>query len=369
MLNLCRVICFCLVVVGWLHAQEPQPAPTAADLQQWLRSGDPRQIAWAAHYVAEKGEKVYPGTLAVMAEVLDKERTSADPNALAPAASQHDHYEAVAALLDAFIQQKAPPSTGIIVTVANAFPTQAVLLASYLPQTEKNSLVDYFYSFRHHDSNGRLLARLATMMSADDPSPALAASLVNEAEEHLTVVVRKKPKVFDATGSGGMCGDSLPTTVRANWPVVYTYQFEENATGTRDVLLVAVNDDRITYRRVPDNEPGGSCNGVEWLDAGTRHRLIAHWLGIPERSMTWSTQSVTVILWTTRGAYLAKLAEIVEQHHQALQATVHALTAKHILEGKQAESVQPRFVLSFACEMDPCPLGDGRADLQPSVLS
>ncbi len=365
MLKLGRDICFCLLFISCLHAQQPQPGPTTTDLQQWLRSGDPRQIAWAAHYVAENGEKVSPGTLAVMAEVLDKERTSADPNALAPAASQHDHYEAVAALLDAFIQQKAPPSNGIISTVAHTFPMQAVLLASYLPITRRNSLLESFYSFRDYDSSGRLSARLATMMSADDPSPALAASLINEAEEHLTIVVRKTPMASNGTGTN-MCGDSWSTAIRPNWPVVYTYQFEENATGTRDTLLVAVDDDRITYRRVPDNDRGGSCNGVRWLDAGTRHRLIAHWLGIPERSMTWSTRSFAVILWTTRGAYLAKLAEAVEQHHEALQATVRALVAKHVLHGEKATSVQPRLIVNIVCEMDPCPLGGGRTEL-PTV--
>ena len=367
MLKLVRVISLCCVFAGPTNALQCQPKVTAADLQQWLRSGDPRQIAWAAQYVGQYGEAAYPGALALMAEILEKERTSLDRNAFAPAASQHDHDEAVAAILDAFIQQKAPPSTGMIATVSNVFPQQAILLASYLPQADKNSLLQNWYGLRNYNPSGRLLARLATLMLGDNPPPALAANLVNESEEHLTIIIQKTPKVDSGTGMN-MCGDSLSKAVRPNWPVVYTYELEENATDTRDALLVAVDDDRITYRRVPDNEPGGSCFGVRWLDAGTRHRLIAHWLGVPERSMTWSTQSVAFVIWTTRGAYLAKLAEIIEQYHQALQATVNALVTKHILDGQQASSVQPQLILSFACEMDPCPLGGGRTQAPASDL-
>ena len=353
-----RVISLCLVLASSLCAQQSQPKLTAADLQQWLRSGDPRQIVWAAHYVAQYGEAAYPGTHTIMVELLDKERTSTEPNALAPAASQHDHNEAVAALLDAFILQKAPPSTGIIATVADTFPNQAILLASYLPQAEKSSLLESWYGLRNYNASGRLLARFATLMLADHPPPALAANLVNEAEEHLTIVLQQTPEPGSGVG-GAACGDFLSTPVRPNWPVVYTYQLEENATGTRDPLLVAVDDDRITYRRVADNEPEGSCFGVRWLNPRTRHSLIAHWLGIPERSMSWSTQSVAMVVWTTREAYLAELARSIEQHRQALQATVQALVARHILQNQQAISVQPQLVLSFACEIDPCPLGGG----------
>ena len=346
-----------LVATIPLHAQDAMPRLSAEVLYQWFRSGDPRLIAWAAHYEGQYGDGAYPGTMAVMAEVLDKERTSPDRNALTPEASEHDHNEAEAAVLDAFIQQKAPPPPAIIATVADRFPAQAALLASYLPLSERRPLLEGWYGLRNYDASGRLLARLSTLLLADAPSSALVASLVDEAEEHLTIVLQRSPAT-DNSGIGvGACDDFLAKPVRDDWPVVYTYQLQENAAKTTGILLVALAKDRITYRRMADNAPEGSCNGVRPLTPATRHELIAYWLGVPERELSWSIEETSILPWTTREAYLAALARSIQQHIQALQDTVQSLVAKKFLNMHQAETVQPRLLLSFYCEINPCPLG------------
>ena len=335
-------------------------------LQSWLGGGDPRLIAWAAHFASQKGDNL---AFDQMSSLLERQALFSPVNTKPLPSSTVDQNEATAAVLDALIQQKAQSSSQIIRSVASGFPVQALLLASNLPPAEARSVLEDWYNARNGDASWHLLARIATMMLADHPPPEMVATVVNDAQEHLTITLKSEGGgLSSGSGSGVGCGDSGSSGPRIGWPIVFTYHLEENG-NSQDPLLVAVDDDRLTYTRVPYHAGYGSCHGVHWLDANNRHRLIAHWLGITDAAMPWSIRADATITWTTYDAYLVALGQIVEQQHQAMRSTVGALVEKGLLSEVAATSVEPRLRLSILCDINPCPLGGGKTSPpQPTLF-
>ena len=353
---------FLLALASRLPAQEtlitPETPADTSTLHQWLHSGDPRLIAWAADFARRRHD---PNILAEMPELLVHWTM---PPAYNGDESQAAQRRAVAVVLDALIQENASVPIRAIEVVAPIFPAQASILISWLPLAQSRvTLHDWTYGATGA-WGGRMLARIASMMLAKDPGPAediqdgkvmgFVASVVAASEEELQITVSSHNA---EGGSGtGRCGDSICRPVSPGWPQVYAYDLVENYSGADARLLVDLDGDRIAFRRFEENCPLGSCSGVEWLDPTTRHRLIAYWLGVKDKEMSWQPVERITIVWTNTADYKRQLADIVESHREQLHATVEALRHRGLLRADEAEAWAPKLVVNIQCDIKPCPL-------------
>jgi hypothetical protein len=354
---------FLSVMAGALSAQEPVITPeTPVDdgvLHEWLHSSDPRLIAWAADFARRTHNAQM---VAEMPELLQHWTV---PQAFGGDEPQAEQRRAVAAVLDTLIQENARIPIPAIEAVAEFFPEQAAILIGRLPLSESRvALQDWTYGATG-TWNGRTLARIASMMLAKDPGPSrgfgnrndlgFVASVVAASEEELQIAVASVETGHVATVSG-TCGDSMGRKLPAGWPQVYTYGLSENDPQVSAHILVELDDDRIVFVRMAENGGWGSCYGVQWLDPSTRHRLIAHWLGVQEKEMAWQPVESFTIVWTDKAAYQRQLGEITEAQREKLHATVDALRQRGFLSESEAVTVAPRLIVTVQCETKPCPL-------------
>lgn len=360
------LLLFTSTIAGALLAQEPLiTSRTPIDssiLHQWLHSSDPRLIAWAADF-AHRTHDVK--IIAEMPELLEHWTV---PQAFGGDESQAAQRRAVAAVLDALIQENAVVPIPAIEAVAEFFPEQAAILIGRLPLSEsRGTLGDWTYGATG-TWTGRTLARIASMMLAKDPEPSrgfvwdrdhgdigFVASVVAASEEELQITVASAKTEHEGTGSG-TCGDSMGRKLSPGWPQVYTYGVVENDPQVSTPIVVDLDGDRIVSVRVAENGGWGSCHAVQWLDPSTRHKLIAHWLGVKDTDMAWQPIEGTTIIWTDKAAYQRQLGEITDAQREKLHATVDALRQRGLLSEREAGMVGPRLIVTVQCEIKPCPL-------------
>jgi hypothetical protein len=354
------------VVACALPAQEPliTPATPIDDniLHQWLHSGDPRLIAWAADFARKtRNAKI----VAEMPELLEH---WAIPQVLGDTDSRAAQVSAISAILDTLIQENAQVPIPAINAIAEVLPAQAAILIARLPLSESRATLEDWTYGETGTWTGRTLARIASMMLAKDPVPSrtlvwdrdhpqvgFVASVVAASEEELAITVASSNAKHEGTASG-VCGDYGPRKIAAGWPQIYTYDLVENDPQATTPVVIDLNGDRIVSRRFDENHPWGSCNHVRSLDPSTRHQLIAYWLGIPEKEMPWQPVESFTIVWTDKAAYERQLGEATEAQREKLRTTVEALRRRGLVTEDEAETVAPKLAVTVHCEIDPCPL-------------
>jgi hypothetical protein len=355
---------FLFALAGAVQAQQPLITPeTPVDsgiLHQWLHSGDPRLIAWAADFARRTHDAK------IVAEMPDLLEHWAIPRAFGYGDSQTAQRRAVAAVLDTLIQENLQVPIPAISAVAESFPAQAAILIGSLPLSESRVTLDDWTYGELGSWTGRILARIASMMLAKDPGPSrvswngeyvgFVASVVASSEEVLQISVVSPSTLEGGTGTSA-CGDSLGTELSPGWPQVYTYRLREVDSQSGAPIVVDLDGDRIVSIRAEENGAWGSCGGdVELLDPSTRHHLIAHWLGVKDKEMSWQPVEEFTIVWTDKAAYQRKLGQIVEAQREKLHTTVEALRQRGLLTDREAAMVAPRLIVKVDCEIKPCPL-------------
>jgi len=352
-----------LTMTSAAFAQPPLiTSETAADssiLAQWLHSGDPRLIAWAADFAHRMHDAK------IVAEMPALLEHWAIPQVIGDADSQAAQRRAVTAVLDTLIQENVQVPIPAIDAVAELFPVQAAILIGRLPLSESRVTLDDWTYGETGTWTGRTLARIASMMLAKDPGPSrviwnqkdvgFVASVVAAAEEELQITVAST-KTSHEGGGGATCGYSMKRNLVRGWPQVYAYGLVEDDPQENAPVLVDLDGDRIVSIRAEENGGWGSCHGVQWLDPSTRHRLIAYWLGIKEKEMLWQPVEGFTIVWTGTAAYQRRLGEITEGQREKLHATVEALRQRGFLTEDEAATVAPRLIVTVQCEIKPCPL-------------
>lgn len=367
----CYALLLVALVVG-LQGQEPViTADTPVDsamLQQWLHSRDPRLIAWAADFAGRRHDA---DLLAEMPKLLEDWLAPSDFGNSEAHSAQH---RALLAMLDALVQNNSQVPIHTIETIAPSFPAQgAILLARYPLAKSRPTLDDWYLETTGDLWTARTLARIAAMMLAKDPKSrttfldftrvSFVASVLAASENQLQISIKAKPAVEVGQGRGS-CGDSLGHPITPGWPEVYFYDLEEHfdqAQGREDPgtpVLVDLDGDRIVSRRWKENGGWGSCSAVETLNALTRHRLIAYWLGVHDRDMSWHPVDTFTIVWTNEAAYKNQLAAIIESQRGKLRDTMEKLRQRGFLTEDEARTISPKMVLTIQCDIDPCPLAN-----------
>jgi hypothetical protein len=351
-----------LLVAGVLAAQEPRITPNttidSAMLELWLHSGDPRLIAWSADFTRRTPD---PKILAEMPILLVHWNM---PPAYSGDETQAAQRRAIFAILDALIQTNAVVPIPAINAIAPNFPVQAAILIARHPLAEsRTTLGDW--TLGSTGPSAKLLARIASMMLATDPKGSqsiwngdtmgFVASVVAASEAALRITVSSTNTV-EELGITGTCGDAFGHDLSSGWPVVYAYDLLENDPQTTTPVLIELDGDRIVSRRTPENGGWGNCYGVKWLDPTTRHRLIAHWLGVAEKDVSWQPLEPFTIVWAGKADYERQLGAIIESQREKLRATVETLQQRGFLTEGEAARVAPRLIIVVQCDMNPCPL-------------
>jgi hypothetical protein len=340
------------VVAGTARGQEAEitaetPVSTA-QLRAWLNSDDPRLIAWAADFARRTHDAQIVAEIPPLIERWGVQRISASDVAGA------GQGRATTALLDTLIQENAQAPTLMIEAIAESYPAQAAILIARAPMEEsRTTLNDWTYEATG-PWGARTLARVAAMMLAKEPVGDFAARVTGEAEEELVVRVTSGAGVGGGIGSG-FCGDSLGGGTPKGWPEVFAYGLEENSSDANAPLVIDLDGDRISAQRASMDRGSGSCFAVEPLDARTRHRLIAHWLGVRDGEMKWQASESEAIAWKDRPDYERQLGALIEMHREELRGTVATLVQRGVLT-ESAAGTTPRLVVKIQCDMEPCPL-------------
>jgi hypothetical protein len=347
----------CVVVAAQEPVINPDASVDSATLHQWLQSKNPRLIAWAATFARRNHDAKI---LAEMPEWLESwPMPSAYDQATWPAQQQRALAARPAlAVLDALIQEDGQVPISAINAITAAFPTQAAILISRHPLSESRDTLDLWMLY-----GDPISIRLSTMLFAKDPSQravhwgrdsefGFVAGIVADAEAEVRISVAADSARRPLTG-GAACGDSGGRQIAPGWPEVFAYELVENDPHANGPLIVDVGGDRMATRRYPENGGGGTCFYPQRLDARTRHRLIAYWLGIQPQDMTWQPVEPFTIRWTGQAAYQRQLGKIVESERQKLSATVDSLRQTGVLTGPGAA---PKLIVTIQCEMKPCPL-------------
>lgn len=221
----CTLLLFSLG--GNLSAQEPFITPDApvnsTMLHQWLHSGDPRLVAWAADFARRTHDAEI---LSEMPAVLE---ASLMPQDRGTDESQAGQRRALLAILDALIQENSDVPIQAIEAVAPTFSTQAAILIARHPLTKSRDIFDYWASGRI-GTWGDSLARIAAMIVAKDPvgstealDASFVASVVGESENRLIITLSATNSIERGIGIGSACGDSFGHPITPGWPQVYTY--------------------------------------------------------------------------------------------------------------------------------------------------
>lgn len=327
----------------------PETPVTSSILHEWLQSGDPRLIAWAADFARRTDDTT------VLREMPTALAHWTIPQPFDIDESQAAQRRAVMAVLDALIQEKVDVPIPAIKAVAEFFPAQAVILISRVPLAESRATLDGWTDEARASWVGRVQERVASMMLAKDPDSSFVARVVAASEENLGVSVtsgRGKPG-----GGWGACGDWFGRPLSPGWPQIYRYELIENHPNAHWFPVIELDGDGIYALRMEENAGGGSCGEeVEALNAVTRHRLIAHWLGVKDEDVPWKPAEQISIVWTNKADYEHQLGAAIEAQRQKLRATVETLRQRGFLTESDAETTAPRLVVSIKCDMKPCPL-------------
>jgi hypothetical protein len=360
---------FLLLIAASTSAQEPQITSDtvldSATLEKWLHGDDPRLVAWAADYTRRNPD---PKILAEMLGLFDHWNIPLGPMYSATVSPE---IRADLAVLDTLIQANSPVPMASIELIAPLFPEQAALLISRRPLSEaRSTLFDWTYG--RTGTSGDLLARIASMMLAKDPKGrmyftrdrtmevGIVAKVVADSETTIYVTVKSNSnKEFRSLG-GVACGDFFGRKSPTGWPEIHTYGLDETDSETTAPVIVELDGDRIISVRETLDGARGSCEGTypfRVLDAVTRHRLIAHWLGVADKDMDWQPTLGATIVWAGRADYEQRLGRIGEAQREKLRATVNSLQQRGFLTKDEAAKVSPHLSVIVTCQIDPCPLG------------
>jgi hypothetical protein len=315
--------------------------PSSNEVRKWLDSGDPRQIAWAAHFAKKQADRIAVEALLKLVE-----------HWTAPEANQRDQADQIAAMsevLDTLIQRRERVPAVCISAIASAFPVQAVILASRLSHSDSSRLLLDWYDGRS-DQKRTLLPRISAMMLAKAPPDGFAASVLAESEARLEVSVQPPPSNSSfglglGFGSfGGSCGDSIGLS-KPGWPPLSVYIIEENSPRTRNPTVVKAGGDRITYRRVRESGMRGSCFFPHPLNADTRLGLIAEMLGASKKKLPWKADQSTLMFFEGTEAFQQELRQLVAAEESRLTATSQALYRRGSLTRAEVEAIRPKLLV------------------------
>jgi hypothetical protein len=314
----------------------------SANIQAWLESRDPRLIAWGAYFARENNDTT---ALNLAAELVKKSLTKGGPDLLS---ADIPHADALAEILDAFIQRRVLLSADLLGYVSRSHPVQTIILLSMLPPAERTvNLTQWYYGPR--PSGPDHLDRAAAMLLSKAPPAGFAANVLAGSEESLTIQIVPTGVIGGMAGGalGGVCSSYLQVPTPAGWPDVPGYHLTENDNAGLDPVLVEAGGDRILWQR---SSPGGgfrTCGSVRGLTPATRHHLLAEMLGQRDEDMSWPTQKFVTIAKDSEEQAQRAIGATVEAEQAILLTFVQDFQAKGLITPEEAKAVRPKLSVTI----------------------
>lgn len=337
--------------------------PSETTLKDWLLSGDPRQVAWAAHdALLARDRNLMPDLLALAAGWQPVSRPVSDtsgPTELSP--DQTDHRDAMLSVLDALIQMNVPVPADTLRALAPDFGNAVAVLVSRMSAEDSGPLSFEFY--RAPTSHDYGLQYVSAALLSLHPLLGFAADLVSsiKVEAYINVVLPGvKP---GGVGIGDGC--IVPEDLHDDWPATGQYTLtHEKSDGA---LLLVAGIDPIYALRKQSAQYLGDCPTVT-LGPEERRRLVAEMLNIPSEAIKWQVRPYITIEFRSLQQFDEDLMAFVEEQQTKYRETIAGLAERDLLTPSERDQCLPELILQLFDQRGPgaSPLPK-RSDLPPHV--
>src|SRR6185312_1313426 len=339
------------------RAQSPTadtPIPSENTLDNWLRSGDPRLEAWAAHdALVTRNQNLLPDVLALAEKWQSLERqdcTGLPAPCQELSSEQMDEQDAMAEVLDTLIQLKASVSSEALRNLAPDFGDYVAILLPRLPDQEYIPLaLDFYRSPKQYSA----LQYISAALMALHPPYGFAGNLLASIRVNAFVAVFIPGFEGFGFGDGVGCG-SPATESRPDWPRIGHYGFFRDSNSHSFKVIGGIDPvyaERSEYVRYYENQCPGS-NSI-YLSAGDRKLLIAEMLGTSPGAMAWDTTASTKIQFESAKQIDAAISIFVNDLEAKYRATARALIDKGLMGYPDIESSLPELDIVLMDERGP----------------
>lgn len=187
-------LCALAILSSMSLAAHAQTAPSQAsndEIDHWLRSGEPRMVAWGAAFAAKSGDRDEVPLLATLAEnyqSVPPQEYDAQGNYIPRTPEQKQRLDSMEVVLDSIIQLHGRLTYEAITSVLPDFPAQALTLFAGMREPERSQRADVLYATRdksdqpydwHHIAQQQMI-HIAAAILALQPPPGFTATLANE---------------------------------------------------------------------------------------------------------------------------------------------------------------------------------------------
>jgi hypothetical protein len=332
-------------------AQNPIEPPPETKIQTLLRSGDPQQIAWGAHYVLTTKDRALLPELLNLADTWQPlpsfDKSDLEHSALT--SIQVDRRDAMGAVLDTLIQMQASVSVQTLRNLAFDFPNYAAILLARLPLSESEPLT--FDLFRVDPVQTRSwlhiygLQYVSAVLLAQSPPPGFAAGLLSQVHANATIFVTSPGADRFGSGHGDHdCFMPPPAEPRKQWPSFGVYELHRTKSdGSLQIISGAnpVYAKRSQTTRYRDEQ----CVENVVLGAEESQDLLVQMLNILPGSIVWQTATVENIEFKSEQQFASDLQAFISGEQEKYRATANALIAKGLMSPSEAEDALPQLNL------------------------
>jgi hypothetical protein len=338
-----------VALVARTLAQAPSVAagvPSESIVETWLRSGDPRLVAWGAHDILlARDVDLVPELVTLASQWQPLSRRALDAkNRTELSPEQIDERDAMSAILDALIQMNAPVPADTLRNLAPDFGNDIAVLLSGMPADQAGSVS--FDLYRLQAEHIYALQYVSAALLALHPVPGFAADLLSNLTVHATVRI-----VLPGAGQFGdvIAGDcfSLPEAPREGWPTTGQY-FLSHEKGNGALLLVGGIDPVYVTREQSTRYLGDFCHlPIVHLGSNQRLRLIAEMLNVSPETIPWQTDPTVQIEFLSQERFEDALLSFIQKQQEKYRATVAALAARDLLTPSEAQESFPELDLKL----------------------
>jgi hypothetical protein len=347
-----------LCYAGACLAQDAAPLgepPSTTEINHLLSSGDPRLVAWGAHYaLVEKAQ----GVASQLLDLADRwQATTADSNAEEPNAvprDQTDEHDALAAVLDAIIQLHLNVSSAMLRNLSGDFPNQVAILLTGLPLEQAQSLSQEFYHLDPKTLGAHNLQYVSAVLLAKDPPAGFAADLFSSIHNRATIKITTPGRPEgDGYGGGSGVGCAMGES-HSDWPEFGIYQLSAGKIGDSFVLMDGP-DPIYALRSKTRFDTGDKCENFTFLVLGPeeRRRFVARWLGADPDDLEWETEAADTIVYQSDEQFYRELRAFIAGEQEKYRATAAALVEKNLIAVSEQDDALPYLELKFNDQRGP----------------
>ncbi len=345
-----------LVLASVARCQSVPTTATHDEVEQWLRSSEPRMVSWGATFAASTADRDALPALESLAgnyKALPPQQYDPQGNYVPRTLDQKQQLDSMQAVLDALIQLHGTITSEGIRAILPDFSAQGLVLFATMPEPERSRFALAVYETRDTSDqpfNWRRSAQqqtihMAAAILALYPPPGFTTTLLRETTIILKVAVTDDDRERDGWGTGGMCGDSLGLSPVPGWPQTFTYVVEQHWPSerrTETVLVAGVPD--ITSRRALSNS---SCSTLPGFTSAQKLILAQQEAGIAFSAKRAGVLEYDTLRYTGSTEFPASLEALISRHRQPFLALTEILVSKGFVEVPESESATPRFELEI----------------------